>query len=366
MSVRIALRLAAILLGAVGGLLIAEVIARQVLGPPPASVERALFFSEPSWRVWPDGTIRYAPNAAIRTAALYGGRVEYDVEFETNDFGLVDSRDYGPDVGAPSPGRTRVALVGDSFTAGFHGGAPWLPPLAARLADRPDGPVLYNLGVGATGVVQFADLAVALDDALDFDRVILLGITSDLHRPAFRPLFEHDRIHLCRMEWSGEECIARDQPLFVIARDAPIDQLRAWAEGRARPPPSRPGMDWRGRLARASQVGARLLGASAVLTSVDRRPLPDSARGSLGRLAARFAGRPIEWWHIPQKHEVMRRRLDLDPSAEMRALGIGHRSLLERCPWRTRDFHAVDAHLDAGGYERFSACVESQLEAGSP
>ena len=111
-----------------GGLLIGwvtvEVAGRLVLDLQPDRGERVALFTSPNW-VAPGRGVRWAADTPIRTLAVYGDRIPYDVRFETNDLGYIDHRDYG--VESAVPVADRWAFVGDSFTAGYHGGDPWVP-----------------------------------------------------------------------------------------------------------------------------------------------------------------------------------------------------------------------------------------------
>ena len=143
--------LVAVLALAIGWLLV-ELLARAVLGSPLRSQERLMVLSTPSWRS--DGrAVHYAQSETIRLIALYGDVIEYEVEFETNDMGYVDHRDYLPRTRVPT--ADRYAVIGDSFTAGFHGGEPWLPRLRDDLGAAGRDIEIYNLGTGGLGFQQF-------------------------------------------------------------------------------------------------------------------------------------------------------------------------------------------------------------------
>ncbi len=60
-------------------------------GTPDA---RMLLFSENPWVFDDGGFVKFKPRSEIRTAALYGDIIEYDVWFRTNDEGFVDDTDY--------------------------------------------------------------------------------------------------------------------------------------------------------------------------------------------------------------------------------------------------------------------------------
>ena len=90
------------------------------------------------------------PNESVRTVAIYTGRIEYDVKYQTNNMGFIDHKDYDKN----QPIERSIAFVGDSFTAGYHGGTPWVPGLRDKLAHDNDLEI-YNLGVDGTGIIHF-------------------------------------------------------------------------------------------------------------------------------------------------------------------------------------------------------------------
>ena len=157
-----------------------EIGARLLLGPPPAPKDRVLLLSEPNWVADAFGAVRYAPNAEIRVVALDRRNIGYDVSFATNNLGFVDTRDYLRVSDEES--RRSIALVGDSFTAGFHAGNPWVAALRKRARLRDPTLELYNLGIGGTGLPLFRDLIAGVEQQLEIDQIAILFITDDLYR----------------------------------------------------------------------------------------------------------------------------------------------------------------------------------------
>jgi len=115
-------------------------------GTPDA---RMLFFSENPWLFDEGGFVKYKPRSEIRTAALYGDTIEYDLWFRTNDEGFVDDTDYASL--ALGDGRRNIAVVGDSFTAGYHGGVAWVQTLRSAPGFDPRTHNLFNFGVSGAG-----------------------------------------------------------------------------------------------------------------------------------------------------------------------------------------------------------------------
>jgi hypothetical protein len=191
-----------------------EAVGRLVWGVEVRVDDRVLFFSPGAWRADPAGAIRYAPDREIRTAALYGSRVEYDVRFTTNDLGFIDVRDYGTRATRERAGG--IAIVGDSFTAGFHGGNPWVPRLAERARRARPAARVYNLGVGATGIGDFRRLLKSVQGQIEFDRIAIVLISDDVTRPQWRPLEHEGRLHLCRVEDAPSKCASSRSRILLF------------------------------------------------------------------------------------------------------------------------------------------------------
>src|SRR5262249_51748559 len=152
-------------------------------------------------------------------------RVEYDVRFRTNDLGLADDRPYR----APSavPPERRWAFVGDSFTAGYHGGAPWIPRLRARAAALGAPVEIYDLGVSGAGFANFLPLLERAERELDFRRVAILFLSDDLARDAWRPVVAGGRVSICPAEGEGARWPCEPTRILVLEdREAGPAQMR--------------------------------------------------------------------------------------------------------------------------------------------
>ena len=60
---------------------------------------------------------------------MWGDKIEYDVTYQTNNLGFIDTKDY---LNEAIPGKNYYAFIGDSFTAGTHAGFPWVPELREK------------------------------------------------------------------------------------------------------------------------------------------------------------------------------------------------------------------------------------------
>jgi hypothetical protein len=133
------------------------------------------------------------------------------VRFRTNDLGFIDHEDY------LVPGQSRAdapryAFVGDSFTAGFHGGTPWVPALRDRARKTNPDLQIYNLGVSGTGFDHFGRLLKSFATDVDFSEIVILAISDDFERP-FWPPPPRGNVH-CRRS-PERPWLRRDRPLCL-------------------------------------------------------------------------------------------------------------------------------------------------------
>ncbi len=343
-----------LLLGSfVVGWLAAESVARAILGPPGSAGPSAILLSEAPWRT-SGRSLYYHSDRTVRLVAVVGGRIEYDVTFPTNDAGSIDSSDYGT---RDTAARLRSwAIVGDSFTAGFHGGQPWIPQLRERVAARGQAVDIYNLGVGGTGFNHFLPSLRRAERELGFGHSAVLFVTDDLSRPWWRPVVANRRIHFCAGFMTERECVKRGSTILVLedpeaGPDAVLEQVR-------RNIPVRAASDWLGRLARFSHLAAWL-----------DRPSPPAADDFvfavdlpvwLGKLAHWANGREVVFLHLPERHEVARGRYDVDVGPFMTAAGFRYVPLLSDCNF-ARSHYLADGHLGREGNEELVNCVGSAL-----
>ena len=126
---------------------------------------RVLMYSIPSFTQTSRYAIRYKPNIAIRTVAVYGDQIDYDVTNTTNNLGQYDNVPYQK----TADSIRDIVFVGDSFTSGSGGTKPWVTTLREQL-NRSD-IALYNLGVSATSVQHFYYMLKEFEKEIPFDEV---------------------------------------------------------------------------------------------------------------------------------------------------------------------------------------------------
>ena len=335
---------------------IVEVGARVALGAPIGDSERLLFTSRNTWAT-SRAAVHYASNAEIRSGAIYGEHIAYDVRYRTNDLGLVDHQRYR----APSvvPVSSRWAFVGDSFTAGVHGGDPWVPRLRDELRRTGTLLEIYNLGVGGTGFSQFLPTLAWASRELEFGNVAILFISDDLTRQPWRPIEHQGRIILCPKGAEVAACREADSRIFTLEPDDVLGTASLIELARARGllrNTSSP-REWFARHSWIANASLRTLaGREAEATgSVDFSSF-------FAKLDERHAGRKIVFVHIPERKEVNRGSYRIDVSETIRAAGFEFIPLLGRCGFERADYLRVDRHFNAKGYRVLSDCVRDVLE----
>ncbi len=351
-AVRTGLALAAALVG----WLLVEVGARARYGSPFDAAERVLLVSLPYWETW-GRTLRYAPDRTLRSVAIFGDRIEYDVRFRTNEMGLIDDQSYA----APSafPRERRWAFVGDSFTAGYHGGEPWVPRLRARAAERGRAVAIYNLGVSGAGFPHFASLLEATAPLLDFGHIAVLFISGDFQRNEWVPVESGGRLSVCPPPDAEEQWAC--EPMRILGlqdRDAGPEALLAQVRASGLVAPPRSAVEW---FTRATFVGAALRRLTAREEPATELRGSVDLSGWLARIAAVARDREVTFVQLPERQEALEGAYRLDPRASIEKAGYRYVPLLGECELREEDYFAGDGHLDATGYERLSECVGSAL-----
>ena len=174
---------------------------------------RVLFYSQPSYEYLDNRVVRYLPDTAIRTVAVYGEHIDYDVTNHTNNLGFYDNVDYmNPGMEARS-----IAFLGDSFTSGSGGNLPWV--ISLRRSINSEDLKLYNLGVSGTGLHNFAAVLDRYRETLSIDEVNVMAITSDLYRSVWYPLVNDEGVRLCHNLVESEKCKKNGSTDYGTGRD---------------------------------------------------------------------------------------------------------------------------------------------------
>lgn len=324
-------------------LLLAELICRMLTGDGEA---RVLYYSPQAMIAGPEGAVHYRPSSRVRSKAVYGGIAEYEVSAPINDLGYIDSVDYH----RVSADRA-VAVVGDSLTAGYHGGEPWVPKL--RAAPELKGRAVYNLGMEGVGTRTFLANLRRAERRLAFDTVLMVGIGPDFTRVPWHPVERGGLMWLCPSDQSEEDCLATPTDLRILDFATPSIDASAGSP--------RLSLSYRLR-----QVVRAIFPSLSTLqrnlrTSIQlKAEIPDAARRDFADFRQWGGNRTLVFLHVPLREETERRSF-LTPLREIaEAHGIRYVSGLD-CGFTPKDYFPRDGHPNAAGYDRLRACAAAAL-----
>jgi len=327
-----------------------------IVAPQTNEDRRYLVWSSPNFRVDQFGAVTFLPNETVRTVAVYGDKVEYDVSYQTNNMGLIDHRDYGN----KETVSRRLAFVGDSFTAGHHGGTPWVPDLRDHLAIDQNF-AIYNLGISGTGIHHFAKLVESFAARIDFDEIVVIAILDDFLRPYWVPDTTASEIRFCNAKFPIEKCRTEKRPVgYIFAYDTPIDTIIAQADAFQT-------TIWRELTAISHLAGFadRAWGSSQ---KRERGGLPrwqqillEEGMATLGSISTKHPDKKRTFIHLPQKSEVAASEFELDLRKDVESQGFIYFSSMEHCSWSLGMFLELDGHPNRLGYENITRCVAQAL-----
>lgn len=317
-------------------------VAPELVAPP---MNRALLSD--FYRANSDGVFTWPPDRQIRYARMHGARVEFDVVFHSNDLGLVDDEDYA----GPPGGDLRIALVGDSFTAGYHGGRPWVPILRERMAG--EDVALFNLGIGGAGFIQFEQLLESVSKKVHFTDIVLLVISDDLLRPSWYLDVEDDEARFCPESWAPWLC--RLKPPYFHRIDLESDPAE-WFATKLDAPSAVRGSALLSLFMHVMRASER--------TDEEREERIAANERALSSIVRTHGSERIFLVQLPMRNEVVRGSYETyawnlpDLAAE---LGVDYFPALRECDWSARMFFEHDTHPNASGYTRVASCVEGYL-----
>jgi lysophospholipase L1-like esterase len=333
-------------------------------------MQRTLLWSAPNFERDQLGALRFARKTLIREIAVYGDHIEYDITYGTNNFGLVDDRDYPMSRDSGSKGVRRYALVGDSLTAG-SGCEPWVPQLARRINVRDKNVEIYNLGIPATGPEQFYRILRNLDEEIHFTDIVILAITGDFTRLAWRPLCRDGRLTLCPESEPDGLCVQNRGPVAKVINlnlsKAEIEVLIA-AENRDS---SASDDHFRRRLRSYVRDGLK---RSKLLTLLVWRARELMGHGTtsppipvnidldpLRKIKNAFQDRNIHFIHLPEKDEVRKNRYRSELKDKIESLGIAYYPALYESKWSPALYFEYDGHPNCSGYKFIADLIERYL-----
>lgn len=333
----------------------AELLIRKIK-PAYDYTDRAMLLSSPTFRGYSSGAVRYLPHETIREVVVCNRKIEYDVRYGTNNLGFVDTKDYGYEF---LPGKSYYALVGDSFTAGVHGGTPWIPELRNKLHDPQV--EIYNLGVEGTNFEHFRLLLHDVRKDLSITHIVLIAISDDLTRSWWHPFVDGNGINFCFQVGKNYDDIFAAGIIPESSTKGDIlrisDRIMKVRTDKRR---AREGFTnyW---LSESHLLYYLRKLANPHLNDVDPGYV-NSVAETLYEIREEFPSVPIDLIHLPEKNEVAARRYRVSGlGEEAEALGIRYFPALQQCTWTTDMFYPNDMHPNAKGYENISKCVSTYL-----
>lgn len=334
----------------------------RIIMPVYDARDQSLLFSSPNLRLYPGGSVRYAPNAKIREITLYNQKIEYDVLYSTNNMGFIDLADYTYE---SVPGKKYYAFVGDSFTAGIHGGEAWVPKLRGNKMHAE----VYNFGVTATGFDHFYRLLHDMRGKVNMTHIVIVAITDDFYRTFWHPVEQDGLIGFCG--GSGEHQTCQPVPVGGIipidSTDSEVGEIarKKYKEVRARVNEVNASRDL------SSKIESLLYDDSAIYyytkllrDSYRRTHNPaniEDAYAALQKIRDEFPVAEIHLIHLPQKYEVKTGNYYINIADQVSGLGIKYFPALEKCNWSNDMFFLKNNHPNKYGYENITKCVSEYL-----
>ena len=281
---------------------------------------------------------------------MSGDHTEFDVQFKTNNFGLIDERAY------PLPPKSRnIAIVGDSFTAGYHGGKPWVPRLEQKVSDAR----IYNLGITGAGFVQFDQLLSEVGESLSINETLVIAISSDVGRKPWRPIESDGRLFFCALTTQTDFCLKKKSSVYLLDGTETDDQIQAAARKHTR---SNQKISLRRYLSRHTYVGRLFHSRTWKRRSkkLDAEPIADISIDALRRMKQRL-GDSVTLMHIPERREVQAGGYSADLKTVARDLGLKFVDGLTLCKLTPDDYYKIDSHPNRNGYDKIKNCVAGIL-----
>lgn len=355
-------------------LIVSEVLLRLTSIGDYSLNRRALFYSTPSFVLHDDGVVRYARNAAIRSVAIYGDNIDYDVVNMTNNMGLYDNIPYEK----TSESIKNVAFLGDSFTAGSGSKKPWVTTLRETYGE--EGHQYYNLGIGGTGVEQFGTLLQMFSTHVALDEVNIMVISNDFFRVQWYPLDGPGGLRLCSRAQSTQECMQYTRP---VIEEVGIEDSTDSILNRARDIYEQKKVNEDAKKSFKNKVRLFNIGCDLIAHfRKDRASLYDDcphlklfralqytknpqyykSLETIKSLITQYPDVRFRLFHFPEKEEVYAGSYALDVAKDIEELGIEYLPLYNLCDWDLSMFHKHDTHPNDQGYLKLAECVSRFID----
>jgi hypothetical protein len=336
---------------------------------------RLLFYTQPSLVVDPQGAVRYSKNTQIRTVAIYGKYIDYDVTKRTNNMGFLDTIDYEP----PSPETEKIAFVGDSFTAGSGVNDIWVSQLRDRRKSKEQ--QFYNLGVIATGFHHFSKILSSFREDIEFDSVNIMVISVDFLRPFWLPSVKENGMWLCINFENGLDNCGKGKPIIrktTHSETQPMLLKRAFSmyEANHRIAEDKSGKFYRKlnsyklfcdvfktRFPNSNNIEACPHLKYNYNNSYDKNAKYAATIKTLRDLMNKpeFKNVKFRLFHIPEKGETISQKYSLDVAEDLREIDLEYIPLLHNCQWNKSMYHKHDTHPNAKGYANLVECMSKHF-----
>lgn len=317
--------------------------------------KKALMFSSKTFQLDSNGAVRFEPNREIRSAAVFSNEIEYDVHFTTNNLGFIDTKDYKYE---KTPNKKYFAIIGDSFTAGIHGGDPWVPRLRKYIDQEKI--EIYNLGVCGAGIDHFYRLLTSTRNQLYFSHIIILAISGDIERRFWYPQTTSSEIRCCeeaitKYECDKKPCTAKifdaestDKEILIVA-DKIYSEKRAYTLSQG----------IKGILKQSEFLVFLRRSLKNIMVKVEKSSNKYSfSFEALKNIKREFPSAEISFIHLPTKSEVLNGKYYLDDfGKEIENVGILYYPTLDKIDWQEKMFHVNDGHPNSVGYDNIKSLV---------
>ena len=331
-----------VLVSTVVTLIVVEIILRVFLGEVlyTGKVGRSLYYSNPLFEVTPNGAVHYASDTPLRSLAIYYNKFEYETKHHTNNMGFISDVNYTKD-----SSKDGIIFLGDSFTAGVGSTTPWLQTLNHKIKDKN----LYSFGVTGTGQENFYRLYQNFKDSLNYNTIVIMSISDDLHRKLWYPLTVRDKLYFCREKSTKEQCLKGYPLMHLIDYNLDRDTLLM---------PNELYLKKAYRVLRNGihkKIHNKTTKKYTPPKRIDIKYIAD-----IKKLADK-EGKRVLFIHIPEKGEVENGEYRYDIANDIEKLGIEYYPILKTYKWDRSMYHIHDGHPNNKGYENLSKIVEGIL-----
>ena len=305
--------------------------------------DKVLMYSSPSFKASENESVKYVPNVMIRSLAIYGNKIEYDITKKTNNLGFYDDIPYersGPQV-------KDIVFVGDSFTAGVGGEKNWLGQVRNTLNQS--NVKVYNLGVAATGIHQFFNQLKVFEKKIPFDEVNIMVISHDFFRKIWYPYESAGNIWFCYKDLS---CPHSPFPIIYKAEhtdshESLIKQTTQIYQQKHK------------KLKFYQKMGLYKLYKLYFYKKREdsKNIMYTESLNKLKMMFNTFPNAKFRLFHIPEKQEVHANQYSINIEQDMQNIGIEYIPLLTQCSWSKNMYHKLDAHPNDIGYANLAKCI---------